>query len=156
MKARCNSTLESTCMGNIRILEPDFIYISTQKYQVLAVIFRYHFYDYTRWIFEFYENQKFYHLAHKYCNIRFYLWDKKECCSIHVFLALNCLFVDSVSCTLEYQKQICVWFRTYAAEAQGPSANPYATEAWMILDRRQNFANLYSCTRRLQCSNWYH
>jgi hypothetical protein len=48
MKARCNSTLESSCMENIRILEPDFEYISTQKYQVLAMIFRYYFYDYTR------------------------------------------------------------------------------------------------------------
>jgi hypothetical protein len=62
-------------MGNIRIiLEPDFKYItsSTQKYQVLAVIFRYYFYGCTRYIFEFYAEQKFYHLAHKYCNIRFY------------------------------------------------------------------------------------
>jgi hypothetical protein len=27
MKARCNSTLESTCMGNIRMLEPAFKYV---------------------------------------------------------------------------------------------------------------------------------
>ena len=33
MKAGCNSTPESSCMGNIRTLEPDFEYISTQKYQ---------------------------------------------------------------------------------------------------------------------------
>jgi hypothetical protein len=59
-------------MGNIRILEPDFKYISTQKYQVLAMIFRYYFYACTLEFSEFYEDQKFYHLAHKYCNIRFY------------------------------------------------------------------------------------
>jgi hypothetical protein len=47
MKARCNSTLESSCMGNIRILEHDFEYISTQKYHVLAVIFGYYFYGST-------------------------------------------------------------------------------------------------------------
>ena len=36
MKARCNLTPESSCMGNIRILENDFEYIrsSTQNYQV--------------------------------------------------------------------------------------------------------------------------
>ena len=48
MKARCNSTPESSCMGNIRTLEPDFEYISTQKYQVLAMIFGYYFYACTR------------------------------------------------------------------------------------------------------------
>jgi len=41
-----------SCMGNIRILEHDFEYItkfsSTQKYEVLAVIFEYYFYGCTR------------------------------------------------------------------------------------------------------------
>jgi hypothetical protein len=48
MKARSNSTIWSSCMGNIKILEPDFKYISTQKYHVLAMIFRYYFYGSTR------------------------------------------------------------------------------------------------------------
>ena len=48
MKAGCNSTPQSSCMRNIRTLEPDFEYIGTQKYQVMAMIFGYYFYECTR------------------------------------------------------------------------------------------------------------